>query len=52
MARKLDAPPEPGPATRSGIPIQPLYTSADLTGFDTESALGPPGRFPFTRGIY
>ncbi|HSV07453.1 MAG TPA: methylmalonyl-CoA mutase family protein [Candidatus Binatus sp.] len=52
MARKLDAPPEPSPTTRSGTPIRPLYTRADLGGLDAESSLGAPGRFPFTRGIY
>ena len=52
MARKLDAPPEPSPTTRSGTPIRPLYTRADLGELDAESSLGAPGRFPFTRGIY
>src|SRR5215510_7750853 len=51
MARKLDAPPEPSPTTRSGIPIRPLYTRADIAP-DADASLGAPGRFPFTRGIY
>jgi methylmalonyl-CoA mutase, N-terminal domain len=34
--------------TPSGIPIKPLYTPADAG----EPALGLPGEFPFTRGVY
>jgi methylmalonyl-CoA mutase N-terminal domain/subunit len=34
--------------TPSGIPIQPLYTEADVANRDA----GKPGEFPFTRGIY
>src|SRR5262245_60367165 len=35
-----------------GIPIEPLYTSADLDriGFDHRRDLGFPGEYPFTRG--
>jgi methylmalonyl-CoA mutase N-terminal domain/subunit len=29
-----------------------LYTPDDLEGFDPESALGEPGDYPFTRGVY
>ncbi|MGH2596094.1 MAG: acyl-CoA mutase large subunit family protein [Actinomycetota bacterium] len=39
-------------ATLSGEPLEPLYTSADLEGLDPESALGEPGGYPFTRGVY
>lgn len=28
------------------------YTAADLSGWDPATALGAPGEFPFTRGIY
>jgi methylmalonyl-CoA mutase N-terminal domain/subunit len=35
----------------SGIPIEPLYTPADLTGRDYDRDLGYPGEFPFTRGV-
>src|ERR671910_2114228 len=38
--------------TESGIPIQVVYGSADLDGFDPGAALGEPGQDPFTRGIY
>ncbi|HSR12725.1 MAG TPA: methylmalonyl-CoA mutase family protein, partial [Thermodesulfobacteriota bacterium] len=40
-------------STASGIPVQPLYTPADLDdqGFDYTGHLGFPGEYPFTRGI-
>jgi methylmalonyl-CoA mutase, N-terminal domain len=38
--------------TLSGEPLEPMYTSADLEGLDPESALGLPGGYPFTRGVY
>ncbi len=38
--------------TLSGEPLKPLYTAADLEGFDPATALGEPGRYPFTRGVY
>ena len=38
--------------TESGTPIQALYTAANLAGFDPEQALGVPGEFPYTRGVY
>jgi methylmalonyl-CoA mutase, N-terminal domain len=37
--------------TLSGEPVRPLYTEADLPG-DPASAIGLPGEFPFTRGVY
>jgi methylmalonyl-CoA mutase, N-terminal domain len=37
--------------TGSGIPVAPLYTSADLTGHDPLRDEGFPGEPPFTRGI-
>jgi methylmalonyl-CoA mutase, N-terminal domain len=36
-------------STISGEPIQPLYTDADLPD---EAAIGFPGEFPYTRGVY
>jgi methylmalonyl-CoA mutase N-terminal domain/subunit len=39
-------------ATVSGVPIHPLYSPADLAGFDPQAELGLPGAFPFTRGIH
>jgi methylmalonyl-CoA mutase N-terminal domain/subunit len=38
--------------TLSGVPIQRLYTPADLAGFDYARDLGDPGEYPFTRGIH
>ncbi|HYP45980.1 MAG TPA: methylmalonyl-CoA mutase family protein [Propionibacteriaceae bacterium] len=38
--------------TESGGPFRPTYSAADLAGFDAEAALGAPGQFPFTRGVY
>jgi len=35
--------------TMSGEPIQPLYTEQDLPAAE---AIGLPGEFPFTRGVY
>ena len=44
---------EPAKAlTLSGEPLEPLYTPADLAGFDHEAKLGRPGAYPFTRGVY
>jgi methylmalonyl-CoA mutase N-terminal domain/subunit len=38
--------------TLSGLPINRLYTQDDLSGTDPEAAIGYPGEFPYTRGIY
>ncbi len=38
-------------STISGEPIKPLYTEADLPA-DLDAAIGLPGQFPFTRGVY
>src|SRR5690348_1590044 len=38
--------------TLSGLPLDPLYTEENLANWDPQSALGYPGEFPFTRGIY
>jgi methylmalonyl-CoA mutase N-terminal domain/subunit len=39
------------PSTLSGIPVKPLYASADLQGADLLSIIGRPGRQPYARGI-
>ncbi|HVG97663.1 MAG TPA: methylmalonyl-CoA mutase family protein [Chloroflexota bacterium] len=39
-------------STGSDVPIQPIYRPADLDGWDYAAALGDPGAYPFTRGIY
>jgi methylmalonyl-CoA mutase N-terminal domain/subunit len=38
--------------TDSGIEVRPLYTQADLQGWDSTTHLGVPGSAPYTRGIY
>src|SRR6478672_10101108 len=38
--------------TISGVPINPLYTPADLSDWDYGRDLGFPGEYPFTRGIH
>jgi methylmalonyl-CoA mutase N-terminal domain/subunit len=38
-------------STMSGEPIRPLYTEADLPA-DVDQAIGLPGEYPFTRGVY
>jgi methylmalonyl-CoA mutase, N-terminal domain len=38
--------------TVSGHPIRPLYTEEDLAERDSDSEIGLPGDYPFTRGIY
>ncbi len=37
--------------TSSHIPVNPLYTPADLKGFDYDTEVGYPGEYPFTRGV-
>jgi methylmalonyl-CoA mutase N-terminal domain/subunit len=38
--------------TLSGLALERLYTEENLAGWDPEAALGYPGEFPYTRGIY
>jgi methylmalonyl-CoA mutase N-terminal domain/subunit len=38
-------------STISGEPVKPLYTEADLPA-DPDSAIGFPGEYPYTRGVY
>src|SRR6202521_1912071 len=38
--------------TPSGLPLERVYTPDSLRGWDCEDALGYPGEFPYTRGIY
>jgi methylmalonyl-CoA mutase N-terminal domain/subunit len=37
--------------TSSHIPVHPIYTPADLEGWDYDQQAGYPGQFPFTRGV-
>ncbi len=49
--------PEPGPKlsqsqqTSSKIEVRPLYTPADLAGWDFDGDVGYPGQYPYTRGV-
>jgi methylmalonyl-CoA mutase N-terminal domain/subunit len=38
--------------TDSGIEIHPVYTAADLAGWDPAEKLGEPGSYPYTRGVH
>ena len=39
--------------TDSGIEIKPLYSAADMVGWDADAQLGAgPGQPPYTRGVY
>ncbi|MCW2809826.1 MAG: methylmalonyl-CoA mutase [Friedmanniella sp.] len=38
--------------TESGTPFEPRYGPEALAGFDPAVALGEPGEFPYTRGVY
>src|SRR5713226_546197 len=38
--------------TISGLPVDRLYTPESLPNWNPEEALGYPGEFPYTRGIY
>ncbi len=38
--------------SQSSAEVEPIYTPADLAGFDTETELGYPGSFPYTRGVH
>jgi methylmalonyl-CoA mutase, N-terminal domain len=38
--------------TESGTPFRAVYGPEDLADFDLDQALGEPGKYPYTRGIY
>src|ERR1700676_169944 len=38
--------------TLSGLPIDRQYTEDNFAGWNSDDALGYPGEYPFTRGIY
>jgi methylmalonyl-CoA mutase, N-terminal domain len=42
----------PSARTESDLPIQQVYDASSLEGFDPETRLGAPGKYPFTRGVY
>src|SRR5215470_5987506 len=43
---------EQPPTTVRGVPIEPLYTPESRNGFDSDTDLGCPGQYPFTRGVH
>jgi methylmalonyl-CoA mutase N-terminal domain/subunit len=38
--------------SESGFPVKPVYGPDSLAGWDSTEALGEPGQYPFTRGVY
>ncbi|NDB18478.1 MAG: methylmalonyl-CoA mutase [Actinobacteria bacterium] len=38
--------------TESGVPWQPVYSAQSRADWDPTTALGEPGEYPYTRGIY
>jgi len=38
--------------TVSGVPVDAVYTAADVRGIDVEHEISEPGHFPFTRGVH
>src|SRR2546423_13681824 len=49
--RSKATPASSDPETSSRIPVRPLYTPADLSGWNYDEQVGYPGDFPFTRGV-
>ena len=54
-----ERPPDPAASERrpafetmSGLPVERVYTPADLPGWKYPERLGLPGEYPFTRGVY
>jgi methylmalonyl-CoA mutase N-terminal domain/subunit len=41
-----------GRQSESGIPIETVYGPKSLDGWDPDTALGEPGTYPYTRGVY
>jgi methylmalonyl-CoA mutase N-terminal domain/subunit len=39
-------------STESGLPFEPVYGPDALQGWDPAAALGEPGEYPYTRGVY
>jgi methylmalonyl-CoA mutase N-terminal domain/subunit len=53
VAKSLEKLPEKGMfLTSSDIPVNRLYTPADVASLDYFRDLGFPGEYPFTRGVY
>jgi len=47
----LTPPPGAEAGKSASLQMHPLYTPADLAGWDGERDLGSPGQYPFTRGV-
>jgi methylmalonyl-CoA mutase N-terminal domain/subunit len=43
---------DPSAHTESGLPFAPVYGPEALADWDPDERLGPPGEYPFTRGVY
>src|SRR3954470_10382725 len=43
---------EPQFTTTSKVPVEPVYSPADLDGRDYDRDLGYPGQYPYTRGVH
>ncbi len=43
---------EVGTTTSSGLPVEPFYRPEDLPAAGYAGAIGDPGDYPFTRGLY
>ncbi|MGH9414244.1 MAG: acyl-CoA mutase large subunit family protein [Terriglobales bacterium] len=53
MASSTHPPKQADVTTLSGVPVEPLYTQADLPeGFDFAREVGEPGQAPYVRGIH
>ncbi len=53
MPKSLEKLPEKGDFSMSSdIPVGRIYTPLDIADFDYSHALGFPGEFPFTRGVF
>jgi len=52
MADDAAAPTGGGRPTGPGMEVRRLYGPGDLLGWDAAERLGPPGVFPYTRGIH
>jgi methylmalonyl-CoA mutase N-terminal domain/subunit len=50
--RSTGAPDDDVARSESGLPIRSLYDASSLSGFDPQEALGAPGQYPYTRGVY
>jgi len=39
-------------SSESGFDIKQVYDTSDIANFDSETQLGEPGEYPYTRGVY